>query len=588
MFNISSWRVRTRLTVGFSVVCALLVASVLMGLMAMGRIGADLNAVVSHHFPRIVMSSNIATQTDVIAIALRNMMLTYDAGDRERQLQVIQQARQESVKLLDALDKALSDPPSRALLEKVQTQRALYLAGQQELINLIQSDHADLSRDYLTTKLRPVLAAYKTAIGALVEAEKDAIVQAGTNAQETALGARAGLIGLGMVALLAAAVLGWLITRSLLRELGGEPRAAAQVARTVAEGDFTQHIAVQAGDQSSLMAQLATMKSGLAQVVSQVRRSSESVAMASAEIAQGNQDLSARTESQASALEETAASMEQLGATVRQNADSASQANALARSASDVAVRGGEVVGQVVETMKGINESSKRIADIISVIDGIAFQTNILALNAAVEAARAGEQGRRSAEAAKEIKQLISASVERVEQGSAMADQAGETMTEVVQSIRRVTDLMGEINSASAEQASGVAQVGEAVTQMDQATQQNAALVEEMAAAAGSLSSQAQELVQAVAVFKLDASLGGNGGFKPPAPRSAPRPPATAPATAPTTDPRPCPTLLPATPPITAPDAVPTPVWPRSIVTSRTLSTVPMRTICSRCASPAR
>ena len=351
MFDISSWRVRTRLTIGFSVVCALLVASVLMGLMAMGRIGADLNAVVSHHFPRIVMSANIATQTDVIAIALRNMMLTYDTADRERQIQVIQQARQETVKLLDALDKTLSDPPSRDLLEKVKAQRALYLAGQQELIDLIQSGHADLSRDYLSDKLRPVLAHYKTAIGALVESEKNAIVGAGTNAQETALGARTGLIGLGLVALLAAAALGWLITRSLLRELGGEPRAAAEVARTVAEGDFTQPIAVQAGDQASLMAQLATMKNGLAQVVSQVRRSSESVAMASAEIAQGNQDLSARTESQASALEETAASMEQLGATVRQNADSASQANALARSASDVAVRGGEVVGQVVETM---------------------------------------------------------------------------------------------------------------------------------------------------------------------------------------------------------------------------------------------
>ena len=291
------------------------------------------------------------------------------------------------------------------------------------------------------------------------------------------------------------------------------------------------------GDTTSLMTQLAAMKEGLAQVVAQVRRSSESVAMASSEIAQGNQDLSARTESQASALEETAASMEQLGATVRQNAESASQANALARSASDVAVRGGEVVGQVVQTMKGINESSQRIADIIGVIDGIAFQTNILALNAAVEAARAGEQGRgfavvasevrslagRSAEAAKEIKQLISASVERVEQGSAMADQAGETMTEVVQSIRRVTDLMGEINAASSEQASGVAQVGEAVTQMDQATQQNAALVEEMAAAAGSLSSQAQELVQAVAVFKLDASQSGASAYSTPTARPAPK-----------------------------------------------------------------
>ena len=537
MFDFSSWRVRTRLTVGFGVVCVLLVASVVMGLMAMGRMGADLKAVVADHFPRIVAAANLSTQIDVIAIALRNMMLNADAADRERQTQVIAQSHQEVVRLFDTLDKTLTEPKDRALLQKVKEQRALYLAGQEELLGFIRSDQTDQSREYLASKLRPVLASYKASIGALVESEKNAIVTAGTDARDTAVNARNTLIGLGVTALLLAVALGWLITRSLVRELGGEPRTAADVARAVAGGDFTQPIAVKDGDTTSLMAQLAAMKDGLAQVVSQVRRGSESVAMASSEIAQGNQDLSARTESQASALEETAASMEQLGATVRQNAESASQANALARSASDVAVRGGEVVGQVVETMKGINESSQRIADIIGVIDGIAFQTNILALNAAVEAARAGEQGRgfavvasevrslagRSAEAAKEIKQLISASVERVEQGSAMADQAGETMTEVVQSIRRVTDLMGEINAASSEQASGVAQVGEAVTQMDQATQQNAALVEEMAAAAGSLSSQAQELVQAVAVFKLDASQSGASAYSTPTARPAPK-----------------------------------------------------------------
>ncbi|OYY28387.1 MAG: hypothetical protein B7X70_06850 [Acidovorax sp. 39-64-12] len=528
---------RTRLTVGFGVVCVLLVASVVMGLMAMGRMGADLKAVVADHFPRIVAATNLSTQIDVIAIALRNMMLNADAADRERQTQVIAQSHQEVVRLFDTLDKTLPEPKDRALLQQVKEQRALYLAGQEELLGFIRSDQTDQSREYLASKLRPVLASYKASIGALVESEKNAIVTAGTDARDTAVNARNTLIGLGVTALLLAAALGWLTTRSLVRELGGEPRTAADVARAVAGGDFTQPIAVKDGDTTSLMAQLAAMKDGLAQVVSQVRRGSESVAMASSEIAQGNQDLSARTESQASALEETAASMEQLGATVRQNADSAGQANALARSASDVAVRGGEVVGQVVQTMKGINESSQRIADIIGVIDGIAFQTNILALNAAVEAARAGEQGRgfavvasevrslagRSAEAAKEIKQLISASVERVEQGSAMADQAGETMTEVVQSIRRVTDLMGEINAASSEQASGVAQVGEAVTQMDQATQQNAALVEEMAAAAGSLSSQAQELVQAVAVFKLDASQSGASAYSTPTARPAPK-----------------------------------------------------------------
>jgi methyl-accepting chemotaxis protein len=258
--------------------------------------------------------------------------------------------------------------------------------------------------------------------------------------------------------------------------------------------------------------------------VSSVRSGASGMETASAEIASGNQDLSNRTEQTASNLQRTASNMELLTNIVKQSADSARQANQLAMSASTVAVKGGEVVGQVVETMKGINDSSKKIADIISVIDGIAFQTNILALNAAVEAARAGEQGRgfavvasevrslagRSAEAAKEIKTLINASVERVEQGSALVDQAGVTMTEVVSSIRRVTDLMGEISAASNEQSSGVSQVGEAVTQMDHATQQNAALVEEMAAAASSLKSQAQELVQTVAVFKL-----GNEGAQP-------------------------------------------------------------------------
>ena len=537
MFDFSSWRVRTRLTVGFGVVCVLLVASVVMGLMAMGRIGTNLQSVVSDHLPRIVASANVLTRIDAIALALRDMILNPDAADRERQVQAIAKARQEIGKQIDALDKSVTDPTERAKLEKVKEQRARYIAGQDELIKLVKSDQPDQSREFLNTKLRPELETYRSVVTALVDHEEQAITEAGQNAQTTASNARTVLIALGIGALLLAIGLGWLISRNLTRELGGEPSTAAEVARAVAAGDFTQSIAVKDSDTTSLMAQLATMKNGLARVVSQVRRSSESVAMASSEIAQGNQDLSARTESQASALEETAASMEQLGATVRQNAESASQANALARSASDVAVRGGEVVGQVVETMKGINESSQRIADIIGVIDGIAFQTNILALNAAVEAARAGEQGRgfavvasevrslagRSAEAAKEIKQLISASVERVEQGSAMADQAGETMTEVVQSIRRVTDLMGEINAASSEQASGVAQVGEAVTQMDQATQQNAALVEEMAAAAGSLSSQAQELVQAVAVFKLDASQSGASAYSTPTARPAPK-----------------------------------------------------------------
>ncbi len=348
-------------------------------------------------------------------------------------------------------------------------------------------------------------------IAANLEAAKKAADEAGqANSRNTNLMlALAGLLAAGV-----AVWLSWLMQRKMVTELA----RAANVANEVAAGNLQIDTSTSRSDEvGDLMRALADMQANLIRVVTQVRQGSEGVATASLEIAQGNHDLSSRTESQASALEQTAASIEQLGATVRQNADSSLQANQLAKAASEVAIKGGEVVAQVVGTMKHINDSSRKIFDIISVIDGIAFQTNILALNAAVEAARAGEQGRgfavvasevrslagRSAQAAKEIKSLISASVERVEQGNVLVDKAGVTMAEVVNSIRRVTDLMGEISASSTEQSSGVAQVGEAVTQMDQVTQQNAALVEEMAAAASSLKSEAQELVQTVAVFKL-------------------------------------------------------------------------------------
>lgn len=322
--------------------------------------------------------------------------------------------------------------------------------------------------------------------------------------------------GLAVILLL---TLAWPVLRSIESPLA----QCASLARRIAAGDLVGEAAVnnQRTDAiGTLQSGLTDMRLQLEKTVSEVRANAESVATASAQIAQGNSDLSQRTESQASSLQQTAAAMEQLGATVRQNADSAKQANLLALAASDAAVKGGEVVSKVVETMKGIRDSSHRIADIIGTIDGIAFQTNILALNAAVEAARAGEQGRgfavvasevrslamRSAEAAKEVKRLIDTSVERVEQGTVLVDQTGQTMSDVVTSIKRVTGVVGEISTASAEQSNGVSQVGQAVSQMDKATQQNAALVEEIAAAADNLKIQAGSLVQTVGVFKLARS----------------------------------------------------------------------------------
>lgn len=323
-------------------------------------------------------------------------------------------------------------------------------------------------------------------------------------------------VGQGLLQVVLFFVIGVIVRRSL-KPLGGEPIEAAQIAQSVAHGDLSQHVAVKAGDADSMMAQMKRMQENLAVIVSGVRQSADSVATASVQIAQGNQDLPARTEQQASALEETSASMFELEAMVKKNVEHAVEANQLAVNASSVAVRGGDEVTQVVQTMQGINASSHKIFEIVSVIDGIAFQTNILALNAAVEAARAGEQGRgfavvatevrslagRAAVAAKEIKSLISASVSRVDQGTELVDRAGRTMQEVVSSIRRVTEIMSSINVASQEQNLGVSQVVQAISQIDQVTQQNAALVEEMAAAASSLQSQAQELVQAVAIFKL-------------------------------------------------------------------------------------
>ena len=412
---------------------------------------------------------------------------------------------------------AVMSEPERVLLASFNKNWGAYQEALRKVVALgrdkKRQDAADISDGLAST-------AADAAVGALEKLTKYNFDGGKLAAEETDIlfaKAKRWVIGLLAATLLLGLVQAYAITRRLTSLLGGEPAAATAVAQAVAEGQLTTQFHLRRNDTDSLMARLQTMQDGLIKVVGNVRRNAEGVATASVQIAQGNNDLSSRTEQQASALEETAASMEQLGSTVQQNADNARQANQLAVNASTVAKKGGDVVNQVVDTMKGINASSRKIADIISVIDGIAFQTNILALNAAVEAARAGEQGRgfavvatevrslagRSAAAAKEIKDMINASVERVEHGTTLVNQAGMTMTEIVEAIRQVTDIMGAISSASAEQSAGVTQVGEAITQMDRATQQNAALVEESAAAAESLNTQAQELVRAVAVFKL-------------------------------------------------------------------------------------
>ena len=515
-------KISTRLVVLLALLSTLLMAIGGIGLYGIGQSNAGLEAVYRRNLVPLGQIAEIQERLLRNRLAIAVAVITPDKATIDSRTSEVEAHTAAINKVWAAyMANPLSEEEARLARAFGEARGKFVQQGLEPAVAALRANDTKETNRIIVQAIRPLYGAVGEGIQALMKSQVDGAARRFEAA--VALYGTVRAVALGSIAfgVLSAALLGFLLIRGITRSLA----QAVAASNAVAQGDLTHPITVSGADEvSRLLAALAAMKDNLARVVGGVRQNAESVATASAQIAQGNNDLSSRTEEQASALEQTAASMEQLSSTVRQNADNAKEADHLAKSACGVAVKGGEVVGQVVETMRGINESSRRISDIISVIDTIAFQTNILALNAAVEAARAGEQGRgfavvagevrilaqRSAEAAKEIKALITTSVERVDAGSRLVDEAGSTMEEVVTSIRRVTEIMAEISAASHEQSSGVSQIGEAVTQMDQATQQNAALVEESAAAAESLRVQAAQLVDAVAVFRLDGHEGSS------------------------------------------------------------------------------
>ncbi|MBQ0131904.1 MAG: MCP four helix bundle domain-containing protein, partial [Comamonas sp.] len=526
--SLANMRMASKLGAGFALVVLLTLCLGSVALWQMKNMDRSTQHVVNHAMPSVADATNLRALWNRFRRAEAGMLNVRDVTELTGYESQITKLLEDITALERSYQSIERDTQERELLAHYQRMRQTYLDSHREFLQAARDkDYSQpegdlLLGDVVTNLYSGTAEANFVAMAESLGKISDlSLAQAQTAKQEAVQSYEVAtwwmVSGMGLSTVLAL-LLGVLITRAVT-----EPAAhAVRVARSITEGDLTQAIPTGGRDEmGALLNALAAMRDSLSQVVAGVRMNAESVSTASEEIASGNADLSSRTEEQASALQQTAASMEQLSSTVRHNADSAHQASQLALNASVVAGHGGDVVAQVVQTMKGIDGSSKKIADIIGVIDGIAFQTNILALNAAVEAARAGEQGRgfavvaaevralagRSSEAAKQIKSLIHDSVQRVGEGTSLVNQAGETMSEVVQAIRSVADLVGEISAASKEQSQGVGQVSQAIAQMDQTTQQNAALVEQSAAAADSLQRQAGDLVTAVANFKLPAHV---------------------------------------------------------------------------------
>ncbi|ATD61720.1 MAG: methyl-accepting chemotaxis protein [Janthinobacterium svalbardensis] len=540
-----------RLGLGFGLVALFLLLVIALGLTSMRQIQDRMDEATKVNNVETRLAQTMDLTVTERALALRNLILLKE--NKEIQIEVARIAEQEkkyaaAQQKLGAMFAKLEGTSSeeKSLLEQIRTQSELAAPFIQRAAALALEQKQDDAYKLLRYEFRPVQKRWWELLRALITVEEKQNNEASSMAEAAYSQARLVMLSIGTLALVTSLLAAVLITRSVTRQLGCEPDEAAAIAGQIASGNLAVPIHTRAGDTHSLLHAMQSMRDSLAQIVQQVHASTETIATAAGQIAMGNLDLSSRTEQQASTLEQTASSMEELTSTVRINTDHARQANGLAESASDVATKGGAVVAQVVDTMAAIDVSARKIVDIIAVIDGIAFQTNILALNAAVEAARAGEQGRgfavvatevrnlaqRSAAAAKEIKDLIGDSVDKVQAGNRLVEQAGSTMHEVVASVRRVTGIMSEMMSASQEQSAGIEQINMAVTQMDNVTQQNAALVEEAAAAAQAMQEQVNSLNDVVSVFRVGNIAGGRDAglrvvSRPPPPLAARRPPAT-------------------------------------------------------------